>query len=256
MNYILFPAYNEEPTIEQVLLSIDSILSSASIAYHLIVCDDGSKDRTAEKVESLKTRLPLTLLSYTPNKGVANAFRTLFQEASRQTSTFSGSDVFIMMESDRTSDPALLPEMIRLIQKGNDIVCASRFQKPGGYFGFPPKRHFLSVCANRFLKLCFPIKNVNDYTIFYRAYSSKILKLWLDSYKEKAIESEGFSANAEILIKMRKAIRKAAEVPLRYRYDLKKGKSKLKVIPTIYGYLFKGGLFLRLLLRKQPVHSQ
>jgi dolichol-phosphate mannosyltransferase len=42
---------------------------------------------------------------------------------------------------------------------------------------------------------------------------------------------------AELLLKLRPLIRSAAEVPLVLRYDLKRGKSKMKVLRTIFRYI-------------------
>ena len=215
--------------------------------FGFIVCDDGSTDDTARVLAELAGRLSITVIRHSPNLGVAQAFRSLFQEAALLSHQFSGDDVFVMMEADQTSDPRLLPEMIRLIETGRDVVCASRYRKGGKYYRFPAKRLFLSVCANGMMKLCFPIKGIRDYTIFYRAYSSHVLRQWFASCSpDQRIESDGFAANAEILIKLRPFLRTVAEVPLVYRYDFRQGKSKLTILSTIYGYLIKKRVFFRL----------
>ena len=247
MNYIMLPAYNEDKTLATVIASIADVLNRARKPFRFIVCDDGSSDDTPWVLAELAERLPITVVRHHPNLGVAQAFRSLFQEGAVLTHQFSGDDVFVMMEADQTSDPGLLPEMIRLIETGRDVVCASRYRKGGKYHRFPAKRLFLSVCANGMMKICFPIKGIRDYTIFYRAYSSHVLRQWFTSYpQDRRIESDGFAGNAEILIKLRPFLRTVAEVPLVYRYDFKRGKSKLTILSTIYGYLIKKRVFFRL----------
>jgi dolichol-phosphate mannosyltransferase len=57
-------------------------------------------------------------------------------------------------------------------------------------------------------------------------------------YDDQFITETGFTCMAEILVKLRPFIKTASEVPLVLRYDLKQGKSKMKVLHTIIGYLF------------------
>ena len=52
MIYILFPAYNEEKSIDRILPKIaDAMAKGEQNDYHIIICDDGSKDKTLEKIE-------------------------------------------------------------------------------------------------------------------------------------------------------------------------------------------------------------
>lgn len=247
MVYIMLPAYNEEGNISDVILSVWRALEKSGRKAFFLICDDGSTDRTVQQIEKLGKGIAVKLLQHDSNEGVGQAFRTLFNEAARTSHDFLSDDVFVMMESDRTSDPTLICEMVQKIEEGKDVVCASRYRKKAGYYRFPLRRMFLSVSANFALKILFPIRRIRDYTIFYRAYSSKVLRRWWLQYPSgKRIESDGFAANAEILIKLRPFLRAAEEVSLLYRYDYKKGNSKMKIIPTIYHYLIKKGLFVKL----------
>jgi dolichol-phosphate mannosyltransferase len=81
------------------------------------------------------------------------------------------------------------------------------------------------------------MKGVHTYTSFYRAHSARLITLARSIYKDKLIEESGFVAMAEMLVKMRGLPIRITEVPLILRCDLRSGQSKLKVIPTIKGYL-------------------
>ena len=51
------------------------------------------------------------------------------------------------------------------------------------------------------------------------------------------IEEKGFICMAELLIKLSRISVNISEVPLVLRYDLKEGKSKMKITKTILQYL-------------------
>lgn len=141
------------------------------------------------------------------------------------------------MEADDTNDLGSLPAMIEAVEKGNDIVIASRFVRGGRLVGFPLWRSIPCVAVNWLLQLVFAVEKVTDYTIFFRGYSVKLLHKALDSYGQSLIESTGFVANAEILLKMNRFRPKIQEVPLVYQYDRKESRSKLKIFFTIRQYL-------------------
>ncbi|MDP2704976.1 MAG: bifunctional polysaccharide deacetylase/glycosyltransferase family 2 protein [Patescibacteria group bacterium] len=76
---VIIPAYNEEENIQATVMSI---LSNSYKVDDIIVVDDGSKDRTAERVKKLKKQYPgrITLISQKNagkaaglNKGIARA---------------------------------------------------------------------------------------------------------------------------------------------------------------------------------------
>ena len=48
---VIIPAYNEEEIIPQTASVIDGILSGENIEHELLFVNDGSKDKTWEKIE-------------------------------------------------------------------------------------------------------------------------------------------------------------------------------------------------------------
>lgn len=238
MIHCLLLAYNEEGGIGPSLERLNELLRGAGEPFRLYVVDDGSKDRTAEVVREAAKALPVTLLQHRTNLGVARGFDTGLRHIAKAARP---DDAIVTLEGDNTNDPEFLHDMLRLIRSGSDVVCASRYIRGGRYVGFPLKRRIFSFGANWLMRLAFPVDGVRDFTIFFRAYRARAIQAAILHYGDKFIERAGFTANAEILYKVNAASEiRASEVPLVYRYDRKKGGSKMKVGNNLkeYGRLF------------------
>ena len=143
-------------------------------------------------------------------------------------------DILISMDTDNSHTISLSYKMAKkLFSNKYDVIIASRYKKNSKIAGLNFIRKFLSFGAAVLYKIFFPIKNVSDYTSGFRAFKLTAIKNgWK---KNKNFFSEkGFSASADILLKLYKFKLNFYEVPINLRYDLKKGQSKMKVINTIY----------------------
>ncbi|MDP3685931.1 MAG: glycosyltransferase [bacterium] len=232
MMRIMIPAYNEAENLPALVDAIAKVLVAEP--YRIYAINDGSADDTGAVLETLAQEHPLTVRTHQVNRGVAATFRTGFAVVLADA---EDNDVVILMEGDGTSTPALLPKLRARIRNGADVVIASRYQSGGGYKRFPLKRLVLSRGANVIFRLLFPIPNVQDYTIFYRAYRVPPLRAAVHAYGERFIESTTFLANAEILLKLRPYLRHVEEVPLEYDYGKKRGKTGMKIWKNLRSYL-------------------
>ncbi len=226
--YLLLPAYNEELALSDLLPKALGVLP----AKQIIVVDDGSTDRTADTARSFG----VTLLQHPQNQGLAGAIRTLFTAAGQITQP---NDVVVTMDSDNTMDPAQIPDMLRAIESGADIVIASRFVGGGSERGVPPLRRLYSRGTRLLFQSQFPIRGVRDYTCGYRAYRASLLHAYSQDYPQ-LFESRGFTAQTEMLFNLSRYRPAVQEIPLELRYDLKGGESKMNVARTIREYLELG----------------
>ena len=234
MIYLVIPAYNEEQNLPGLIRDIGSVMKQTGEEFFIILVDDGSTDKTRDIALELAKETSMEVISHKRNLGANGFFNTGLRKAAELSEP---GDIVVVMEADSTSDPALLPDMTRKIREGIDVVIGSRYIKGGGYSRFPVKRLILSLGANFLMKVAFPIKGVKDYTIFYRAYSGETLKKALEVYKDRFITQDSFLVNAEILVNLRRLNIKVEEVPLLYRYELKKSKSRIAVGNTLAEYL-------------------
>jgi dolichol-phosphate mannosyltransferase len=232
--FVVIPAYNEEQNLPSLLPHIARVVNAVSRDLQIIVVNDGSRDNTHAVVEHLAASLPVQVISHPTNYGVGRVFLTGLRAASELARP---DDVVVLMEADSTNDPELLPEMFRRIEHGDDIVIGSRYERGGRYHKFPPKRLMLSLAANAGVRTLFPIHGARDFTIFYRAYRAAVLARGFELFGDKLIETRTFVCNAELLIKLNHVWPlRVSEVPLVYRYDLKRGKSKMPIMKTIREY--------------------
>jgi dolichol-phosphate mannosyltransferase len=198
-----------------------------------VVVDDGSSDNTAQAVRDF-TDHPVELIQHRPNMGLPAAMRTGLTHVVR---TAASDDVLITMDADNTHDPHLIPSMLQLIESGNDVVIASRFQTGGEVQGLSATRRVYSQLASWLFRLRFRLPGVRDYTSGYRAYRVSSIAAAMRHWGPEFIVARDFSCMGEILLKLRPLTPKVAEVPLILRYDKKRSTSKLDVRRTIVSSL-------------------
>src|SRR5690606_3680090 len=230
---IMLPAYNEEENLEPLIARLQAVMEPLGLPYRVLIVDDGSVDGTAAVLERLRDVAPLRVVRHVKNMGLA---RTLHDGLLNAAQDADAGDVIITMDADNTHDPGHIPAMLRRLAEGHDVVIASRFQPGGREIGLTLKRRLLSRGANLIIQLCFPTRNVRDFTSGYRAYRAGALRRALDFYGDRLIEATTFAATAEVLLKLRAMGMSAVEVPLVLRYDLKGGSSKMRVARTIRDY--------------------
>lgn len=248
MIFIVLPVYNEAKNIKRVLRSLHSVMSG--VDYKIIVVNDGSTDDSLAVLNRLSGQR-VKIATYKVNMNVGAVFSTGISRV--LTESGNDDDVMIIMESDQTSAINLVPTLIKEIVFGKqDVVIASRYKQPGRYKNFPRLREIYSRGANGLMRWCFPIKAVNDYTIFFRAYRVKVLRRAVKYFGLFGlIQSKGFVANAELLIKLSLLTQRFKEIPFTYNYAKKIGASKIKVWRTINEYFVLVGYLKRIFFKWQ-----
>ena len=236
MIYILLPSYNEEHGLQEVLPILKTMSLTSKEPMRIVVVDDGSKDRTSEVARSFEKQLDLKLITFPQNRGVTEVFKAGFKFI-LEDSKKQDKDICVVLDSDNTQDPQLIPTMIDRIAKGDDIVIASRFEGNGGMVGCPWTRQVFSYGVSWIMRILVGLPNVKDYSIFYRACRVSLIQQSFDRYGDRLIEGKGFASICSLLLKMGNITKKTSEIPLILRYDQKQGMSGNKIFRTIRGYL-------------------
>ncbi len=236
--HILLPAFNEKPALSILIPKIADILKGS---YSIVIVDDGSDDGTGNISVKLQEKYPIVYLKHEKNKGLGLSVVTGLKYIIENS---DDSDLLIIMDADNTQDPVYINDMLAKIAD-NDIVIASRYINSGTQVGVKWYRKVLSFLAYKLFSAVYRIENVRDYMCAYRMYKIKLLKEYNNTYNELPAAEKGFTVMVEILLKLVSIGAKCTEIPFVLRYDLKNGKSKIKIIPTIYDYIlliFKSGL--------------
>ena len=229
--FIIIPAYNEEKHIVKLLSDIGQLVLPVSIK--VILVDDGSTDKTRLLAEKFHNRLEMDIIIHSENLGVPMSFYDGLSMAAKKA---KDEDVISIIEADNTSNLSVMPIMVRKIENGTDIVVASRYLKGGGYRNFPLFRWIGSYITNKTVRKLVNIKNVSDYTIFFRAYRAKTIKHTMAEYGTNLITTKTFASNLEILLKVRKYATHIVEVPLLYDYGNKQNGSTMKKLKALNEY--------------------
>ena len=233
MIYFILPAYNEEKNIKLLLNDISNFYKKKKILLNIIVINDGSSDKTYKNVEIIKKKFlhKITLINHKKNMGLGTSLKTGFNRALKISKQ---NDIIITMDSDNSHTAQNSYLLIKKINEGYDVVIASRYTKFSKTYGLSFLRKVLSFASCIIFKIFFPIKNVKDYTCGFRAF--KINKIKNIMQKKKFFSEKDFSVSADIILKLKLSKIKLSftEIPLTLRYDLKQGKSKMKIIKTVF----------------------
>jgi dolichol-phosphate mannosyltransferase len=110
---VVVPLFNEEENVSILQAELRSAL--AGIDHEIVFVDDGSVDRTAEKIE----RGPnVRVLRIEKNTGQSAALSAGCKAARGA--------VIVMIDGDLQNDPADIPRLLAEISKGADMVCGYR----------------------------------------------------------------------------------------------------------------------------------
>jgi dolichol-phosphate mannosyltransferase len=228
--FLALPAYNEEKGLPHLFEEFRIEMERCGYPSRIVIVDDGSRDHTVDIILEWSSRLPVTLVRHSSNKGLGETIRDALQKAAEMA---EGDDVIVTMDADDTHSPTLIPAMIRLIDMGNDVVIASRYRAGSRVVGLNALRTLTSYGARALFQIVFPISGVRDYTCGFRAYRAKAVQQAFFRYGDSLVTERGFTCMAEILLKLSKCGVKMSEVPMILRYDQKQSASKMKVASTI-----------------------
>ncbi|MFH0862084.1 MAG: glycosyltransferase family 2 protein [Candidatus Altiarchaeota archaeon] len=109
---VLIPVYNEADILEAKLRELSAYLDMACPDYEIIVCSNGSTDRTDEIGRGL--REPRIRFISIPDRGVGRAFKRMVAEA--KTAKLVSIDV------DLTSDLNFIPQCVKLLDEFNIVI--------------------------------------------------------------------------------------------------------------------------------------
>lgn len=113
---IVVPVFNEEENMS--ILQSELRVALAALDHEIIFVDDGSTDRSAEKIEPGPN---VRVLRFERNTGQSAALYAGIKAARGRT--------IVMIDSDLQNDPADIPRLLAEILRGADLVCGYRAKR-------------------------------------------------------------------------------------------------------------------------------
>lgn len=237
MIYVCIPSHNEAETIGLVLWKIRKVFEEFPREYQILVGDDGSTDRTPELLEPYTRVLPLTVLRSKTRKGYASTVETLLDHALESTDR-PKRDSVVLMHADFTHGPQYLPEFVRRLDSGADLVVG----EAGALTGEASRaRRLARRWASRLLRRSVRVQGVSDLVSGFVAVRLIVLRHVLKS-GGRSLHTDGWSANAELIGKSARHSRRIETFRIEERYDLRSRASRVRPWEALREAWRAGGL--------------
>jgi glycosyltransferase involved in cell wall biosynthesis len=196
---LIIPAYDEEKGLPLVIEEYSDKVDE------IIVVDDGSADRTFEVAKKYDVKL----YKHETNKGKVAALRTGVEHAT--------GEIIIFTDADYTYPTKYIPDFIREIERGADLVLGSRLENI-------KNMPFLNRIGNHifsFLATYISCKEITDSQTGYRAFKR-------DMFDKLNVNAKGLEFETKMTVRAAKHGYKIVEIPIEYRERV--GESKLRPI--------------------------
>ncbi|HEY8039740.1 MAG TPA: polyprenol monophosphomannose synthase [Polyangiaceae bacterium] len=224
---IVTPTYNEK---DNLLRFVDAVRGALPEADLLIV-DDNSPDGTGDLADGLAARDAHVRVMHRPGKlGLGTAYVQAFLRGLDE-----GYQRFLEMDADLSHDVRYLPDFVRALDDGADVVIGSRNIPGGGVEGWGLGRHFISKGGSLYSRtiLGLPIK---DLTSGYKAFTRRAL----EAIGLEDVHSNGYSFQIEMTYRAALKGMRVKEVPIVF-VDRTAGRSKMsrKIFAEAIGMVWK-----------------
>ena len=113
---VVVPLYNEEDNVAELQSQVAAALAERD--YELVLVDDGSSDRTVERVRQGDR---VRLLRFEKNAGQSAAMHAGIHAARGA--------VIVTLDGDLQNDPADIPALVARLDEGFDLVCGYRAKR-------------------------------------------------------------------------------------------------------------------------------
>ncbi len=220
---IVIPAYNETGNIEKVVKESYKEAKKITNNFEIIVCDDGSVDKTSEIVKAYQKKIPqLKLIANRSNQGLGPTLIRLFKTARGEfIQTLPGDCQMRAKELDR---------FYKAIQN-NDLVTGYRINRKDPFY-----RLIVSKIYNLCAQILFRVKthDIGTIKMIRRSALAKINPQTKTNFIE-----------AELVIKAYQLGLRVVEVPINY-YPREYGKAtgaEIKTVARIFIELLKYFIF-------------
>ncbi len=229
---VIIPSYNELENIKKIIPIIEDDVFPKIKDYKMaiLVADDNSPDGTADEVKKLAAKYKNIEISSGEKNGLGAAYVRAMTYAIEK----MDADVLFEIDADLQHDPLKIPEFLKKIDEGYDLVNGTRYSDGGSIPAkWPLIRKMFSIVANLFVRIVFTKFAIHDWTGGYKAVKKEVF------LKEKK-ELTKFNGYIFQISFLQKAVRdgfKIGEVPFNFG-ERNVGDSKIAPVGYIMNVVF------------------
>ena len=215
---VISPTYNESQNVGRLIDVLERSLHSAD--YEILISDDDSPDLTWAKVEEIGRSNPrVRALRRTSNRGLGPSVVDGFCSAT--------GDAVACIDADLQHDPTILPQMLKELTSGADLVVATRYMPGGGTANWGMIRRLGSWGCTKLAQVLLGVKLRDPMSGYFMMRRNDFLRI------RDRLNVRGFKILLEIAASMQP--RRLSEVP--YTFGPRaQGESKLSN-KIVFAYL-------------------
>lgn len=218
---VIIPTYNEKGNIERLIniLETEVFPQIKNHQMSILVADDNSPDGTGDIVRDLMKRWENIEISTGEKRGLGAAYVRGMTYAIEK----MGAQIMFEIDADLSHDPHKVPEFLKKIDEGYDMVIGTRYSQGGSIpSNWPIQRKAFSVLGNLTVRFVLMRFEIHDWTGGFRALRRDVF------LKEKGnlTAFRGYTFQVSFLHKAHRDGFKIAEVPIHFT-DRTLGRSKI-----------------------------
>jgi undecaprenyl-phosphate 4-deoxy-4-formamido-L-arabinose transferase len=161
---VVIPVFNEEENLDELIRRCLSAGSRTGRLFEIILVDDGSSDRSAEKIDAAAKNNTGNVVGVFLNRNYGQHAAVIagFEQ--------SKGDIIITLDADLQNPPEEIPRLVDAIDKGYDVVGSVRRHRRDSLF-----RRVASAVINKAVQKATGVR-MHDYGCMLRAYRRHIVE--------------------------------------------------------------------------------
>lgn len=205
---VILPTYNEKENIETMIPFLEEKVFPQISDYEMavLVADDNSPDGTADEVRKFMKKWDNIAISTGEKQGLGAAYVRAMTYAIDEMKA----DIVFEFDADGQHDGRKIPQFLKKIDEGYDMVIGTRYSQGGSIPGnWPIQRKAFSVIGNLLVRTILGRFSIHDWTGGFRAIKKDVF------LKEKKVLTnfKGYTFQVTFLFNAVKDNFKIAEVP-------------------------------------------